>query len=167
MSKRMVRFISMTLSVCLIILASGCNSSKKSSETKVNTGGVTKDRIKIIDESTDQLNFFKDGLFNFNIIIPDEYTDEQYHMVKETVFAQARSVNNKRPNFYRESSSKENGLKNIYIGNTTASISKEALDLINEDGAYFEEYVIMVKDDNIAINALNDTATKNALEYFD
>lgn len=167
MSKRIVRFISMTLSVCLIILASGCNSSKKSSKTKVNTGGVTKDRIKIIDESTDQLNFFKDGLFNFNIIIPDEYTDEQYHMVKETVFAQARSVNNKRPNFYRESSSKENGLKNIYIGNTTASISKEALDLINEDGAYFEEYVIMVKDDNIAINALNDTATKNALEYFD
>lgn len=164
MSKLSIRVISIALSVCMAILVCGCDSKGK----KANAGnGITGDRVTVIDESTEQLQFFKDGVFNFNIIFPDEYTDEQYQIVKETVFAKARSVNNKRPNCFRESIAKENGLKNIYIGNTKSTLSKEAIDYINKDGGYFEEYVIIVRNGEIAINALNDTALKNALDYFD
>ena len=147
--------------LCMIFNLCACGGNEKSA-----VSGVTSEKITIEDNSTEQLKFYVDGLFNYNIIFPTDYTDTQYQMVKETVFAKARKINNKRPNTFKESIAKENGLKNIYVGNIDSKVSKEAIDYVKSDGGYFEEYIILAKKGDIAIYALNDQTLRIALEYF-
>ena len=157
------RVFMLVIVLCMIINICGCGNDKKTNQA---VSGITSEKITIEDNSTEQFNFYVDGIFNYNIIFPSDYTDAQYQNVKETVFAKARKINNKRPNSFKESVAKENGLKNIYIGNIDSEVSKEAIDYVKSDGGYFDEYIILSRKGDIAIYALNDETLRVALDYF-
>lgn len=162
-NRRLKALICALVIVVSFIPCTGCNSNEK-------TGKVNNEisETEVIDEGTKKINFFKNGIFQYNIIFPESYNDEEVAVVKNSVFAKVRKINNKRPNFYKDSVTINNEFKCIYIGNTVSDYSAKALNILEEKaGKRFEATIITVIDENIVMNAGSLEALENVLEWFD
>ena len=114
------------VAVILSIIFSGC--TEKTKEPKP----VAANPEFELKESGEKLDFYADGIFNFNIITSAD-ENESYELAKATVFKQARALNKKRPEFMRDNAEIKEGSKSILVGNTKYPLSKEAAEILNKN----------------------------------
>lgn len=153
------RLISLILVFCLLVAVAGCGEK----EELTSNASV----IETVDYSNAvKVEFYKDNIFNFNIVRPADMSETLTTAVKNTVFKVARQYNQKRPNYLTDADDLNTGLKNIYIGKTNSKISEETYKKLTSRPNNYYDYVIMMKDGDIAINAISDEALKKAMDYF-
>jgi len=143
------------VSLFLLLSIVGCTNSsanKQSSDTQY--------------ADSKKLPFYVDGVFNYNIVRPESMDDHLSGIVKSSVFSTARAINEKRPNYLTDAEEITNGLRNILVGNTKYSLSDEAKKILEQRPNNNSDFVIIVKNGNIAINAISDAALNDALDYF-
>lgn len=113
-----------------------------------------------------KINFYVDQLFNFNIVRPNNIDDNHSQIVKSTIFKTARAINRKRPNYLTDADNLNTGLKSIYIGDTNHPYSKEAKKLLNSRDNNYYDYIIIMNEGNLFINAVTSEGLQLALDYF-
>ncbi len=151
-------------------LGNGENSTEDFED--VTDGWEVEEEEKVETEEEDiyadskKINFYVDGLFQFNIVRPDDMDDDSTDIVKSTIFKTARAINKKRPNYLTDADNLDTGLKNIFIGDTKNALSAETAEKLKGRPNNHYDYVIMVKNGDIAINAVTNEGLQNALDYF-
>lgn len=119
-----------------------------------------------IYKNSKNINLFSDNILNFNIVYPADMSEDLEYDVKHSIFAKAREINGERPNYLSDSALKDNGLKSIFVGDTNNSLSAETEKKLKENPSNYFDYIILVKDGNIAINSISDDALNEALKFF-
>ncbi len=112
------------------------------------------------------INFYVDGLFNFNIVRPASMDEEHSKILKNSVFKVARQLNNKRPNYVTDDGNIKAEMKSIYVGDTNSDATKKVKEELGESGAGYYDYIIEMVDGNIAIYSFSDEGLESALNYF-
>ena len=154
-----LRAIFLIFVLCLFITVIGCNN-----KPELTSSGIVAESQDY--SNSKKIEFYKNGLFNFNIVRPADMNDIQSGIVKDTIFKTARTYNQKRPQYLTDADDLNTGLSNIFIGQTNNPLSEEAYKKLTSRPNNYYDYVIMMKDGNIAINAISEEAFKNALNYF-
>lgn len=155
MRKRNILFMIM-LGVLLLAIG-GCKNAQTSEQGEVGESQY---------EDSEKIPFYVDEVFNYNIVRPASMDEHLSGIVKSTVFSTARAINEKRPNYLTDADDTDNGLNSILIGETKHPISAEAKKMLEQRPNNNADYVILVKDGNIAIHAISEKALQTALDYF-
>ncbi len=157
---KLKRLISIFLIVILILTVFSACGKTDTSRISVDTP-----QSYTITDSGEKIPFYQEGLFDFNIITSSE-DNASYELAKATIFKKARTLNNKRPEFFRDNVIERKKKKSILIGDTNDPISKEAKDILNQNKNNHFNYVIFSKNGNIAIVAANNETLEEAVNYF-
>lgn len=144
--------------VLLAITMSGCG------DTPATSGNEVYEENKY--ENSKQVLFFKEGEFQFNIVRPTDMSEAETSIIKNTIFRTARNINEKRPNYLTDTDDLNTGLHNIFIGNTNQDESDEASALIKKRDSHYYDFIIMMKNGDIFIQAASDTGLESACNYF-
>lgn len=151
---RFKQILSLFLSLSILFCIAGCG---KNTATSVEEDPYA---------DSARINFYVDGLFNFNIVRPASMEMSQSDVVKGTVFKVARELNKKRPNYVTDDGNIKAEMKSIYVGNTSSDATKKVKEELAEIGAGYYDYIIEMVDGNIVIFGLSDKSLESALNYF-
>lgn len=195
MKKRYVRYIAILLSL-LIFLASCGQTKKtaKKKANKSNKPGVTSsdnsdltdldsdDDFKFDDSDDDgddfddddedgDFDFEEDGeepeslfLSDYKVVCPEEDTYRRSYIAEKLgTTLSSKYLSNEMSD---DTEDPVEGQLEVLVGNTNRAESQEALDILNKRKNNAGDYVIMVKNENIVINATSDYALETAVEYF-
>lgn len=177
MTKRIISFL---LALCLIVLTIGCSNKNDTSseiteeEKPVELGNAILQKNAMsgayindpLYKESNQIRFFENDILQYNIVYADSLTKELKAVVKKELFAGARKINGKRANYFSDAEEYQNNLKNILIGDTKEALSNEAKTIVESQSPNYYDFVIMVKDGNIAINAVSEESLQAAVEFF-
>ena len=141
----------------LLLAIGGCKNTQTSQQS---------DSVEAQYKDSEKIAFYVDDVFNYNIVRPASMDEHLSGIVKSTVFSTARAINEKRPNYLTDADDTNNGLNCILVGETKHPLSAEAKKMLEQRPNNNEDYVIVVKDGNIAIHAISEKALQNALDYF-
>lgn len=155
MGKKNILFVVML--VFLVLAISGCKNAQTSTQNET---------IETQYKKSKKIPFYSEGVFEFNIVRPADMDEHMSGLVKSTVFSTARAINEKRPNYLIDTDNIDNGMKNILIGETNHPLSAEARKMLEQRPNNNADYVIIVKDGNIAIDAVSEEALQTVLDYF-
>lgn len=147
------RLISFLLIMAMVVSIAGCNST---SETP------SEDRYA----NSKKLAFYTDNTFNYNIIKSSELSLKEASVVKSTVFSKARALNKVRPTYLTDTDEYDKTQKCIYIGTVDNEISKLCNEKLQENDDNYYDYIIMVHNGNIAIDAISESGLETACNYF-
>lgn len=159
MAKRnLLRHFSLFIAAAMLFSAAGCGTQKNASGN-ASTVNVSENSVKI--------NFYKSNLFDFTIVRPKNASSELLGYIKESVFKQARAINNKRPKYITDDNLQQSGsFKGIYIGDTDSEITNTAKKKFEEKNPIYYSYQIMVIDGNVSILGGSDQGVQHGMEYF-
>lgn len=185
MKNRYIKYIAVLLSL-LIFLAS-CGSTKKPAkkkDPKSNNSSISSsddsDITNLDGDDDDDFDFDFDGddddddydfdeaeelyLSDYKVVCPkDDTYRRSYAAEKLGTILSAKYFSNEMSD---DSEAKTEGQLEILVGNTNRAESKEALDILNKRKNNAGDYIIMVKNENIVINATSDYALETAVDYF-
>ena len=185
MKNRYIKYIAILLSL-LIFLAS-CGSTKKPGKKKnpkSNNSSISSsdnsDITNLDDDDDDDFDFDDDDygfddedddeepetlfLSDYKVVCPEEDTYRRsYAAEKLGTILSAKYFSNEMTDDIEEPTE---GQPEILVGNTNRAESKEALDILNKRKNNAGDYIIMIKNENIVINATSDYALETAIDYF-
>ena len=147
------RLIPIALSITIAVSIMGCSTTERLSSENMYA-------------NSEKLPFYTDNVFNYNIIKSSELTVKEVSIVKDTIFNKARSINKERPVYLTDKDEYDKTQKCIYIGTVDNEISNLCNEKLQENNANYYDYIILVQNGNIAIDAISESGLEKACNYF-